>query len=50
MVGAIASLMAKGLVVSRRKRIADIREVSVAWLARRDCCFARLMRKPSRAS
>jgi histidinol-phosphate aminotransferase len=32
MVGAIASLRAKGLVESRRRIIADIREETVAWL------------------
>jgi histidinol-phosphate aminotransferase len=35
MVGAIASLKAKGLVESRRKVIADIREETVAWLAKK---------------
>jgi histidinol-phosphate/aromatic aminotransferase/cobyric acid decarboxylase-like protein len=35
MVGAIASLKAKGLVESRRKIIADIREETVAWLEKK---------------
>jgi len=35
MVGAIASLKAKGLVESRRKVIADIREETVAWLEKK---------------
>jgi histidinol-phosphate aminotransferase len=35
MVGAIASLNAKGLVESRRKIIADIREETVAWLEKK---------------
>jgi histidinol-phosphate aminotransferase len=35
MVGAIASLKAKGLVESRRKLIADTREETVAWLEKK---------------
>jgi histidinol-phosphate aminotransferase len=35
MAGAIASLKAKGLVESRRKIIADIREETVAWLEKK---------------
>jgi histidinol-phosphate aminotransferase len=35
MVGAIASLKAKGLVEKRRKIIADIREETVAWLEKK---------------
>jgi histidinol-phosphate aminotransferase len=35
MIGAIASLKAKGLVESRRKIIADIREETVAWLEKK---------------
>ena len=35
MVGAIASLKAKGLVESRRKAIADVREETVAWLQKK---------------
>jgi histidinol-phosphate aminotransferase len=35
MVGAIASLKAKGLVESRRKIVADIREETVAWLEKK---------------
>jgi histidinol-phosphate aminotransferase len=35
MVGAIASLKAKGLVESRRKIIADTREQTVAWLSKK---------------
>jgi histidinol-phosphate aminotransferase len=37
MVGAIASLRAKGLVESRRKIVADIREETVAWLEKKGC-------------
>ena len=35
MVGAIASLKARGLVESRRKIVADIREETVAWLEKK---------------
>jgi histidinol-phosphate aminotransferase len=35
MIGAIASLKAKGLVESRRQAIADIREETVAWLGKK---------------
>ena len=35
MVGAIASLKAKGLVESRRKAIADVREETVDWLQKK---------------
>ena len=35
MIGAIASLKAKGLVESRRKLIAEVREETVAWLTKK---------------